>query len=91
MSGLNELEYVEGKIYANVFPGNEIVIINPESGRVEAYLDLSALVPKGYFKIPFEEGNNVLNGIAWDEEGKRLFVGGKKWPFIYQINILWPE
>jgi len=87
VASLNELEYINGKIYANVYLSNKIVIINPVSGAVEQEIDLSALVPKNYFKTQDEVGNNVLNGIAWDEKGKRLFVGGKKWPTLYEIKL----
>jgi glutamine cyclotransferase len=84
---LNELEFIDGKIFANVYLTNKIVVIDPQSGAVEATLDLSALVPKNYFKTSDEEQNNVLNGIAWDEKTKRLFVTGKKWPNLYQIEV----
>ncbi|KQB99510.1 glutamine cyclotransferase [Pedobacter sp. Hv1] len=88
VNSLNELEYIDGKIYANVYLTNKIVRIDPVSGIVEAEIDLSAIVPKNYFKTPDEEQNNVLNGIAWDAKGKRLFVGGKKWPKLYEIKLL---
>lgn len=84
---LNELEYINGKIYANVYLTNKIVVINPQNGEVEAELDLTELVPKNFFKTSNEVDNNVLNGIAWDASGKRLFVTGKKWPKLYQIKI----
>lgn len=87
VNSLNELEYINGKIYANVYLTNKIIVINPQNGAVEAALDLSALVPKNYFKTLDEEQNNVLNGIAWDEKTKRLFVTGKKWPKLYQISL----
>ena len=84
---LNELEFINGKIFANVYLTTKIVVIDPQSGAVEATLDLSALVPKNFFKTSDEEQNNVLNGIAWDEKTKRLFVTGKKWPNLYQIEV----
>jgi glutamine cyclotransferase len=84
---INELEYIDGKIYANVYLSTKIIRINPISGAVEAELDLSQLVPKNYFKTDTEIQNNVLNGIAWDEKGKRLFVVGKKWPTLFEIKI----
>ena len=84
---LNELEYINGKIYANVYLTSKIVVINPQNGEVEAELDLSYLVPKNFFKTSTEVDNNVLNGIAWDANGKRLFVTGKKWPKLYEIKI----
>jgi len=87
VSNLNELEYINGKIYANVYLTNKIVVIDPTSGIVAGEIDLSALVPQNFFSTPHEEQNNVLNGIAWDEKGKRLFVGGKKWPKLYEIKI----
>jgi len=87
INSLNELEFINGKIYANVYLTNKIVIINPLTGEVEGQIDLSALVPKNFFKISDEVQNNVLNGIAWDAQGKRLFVTGKKWPRLYQIEI----
>lgn len=89
--GINELEFIGGKIYANIYPENKIVLIDSGTGKVVAQCDLSALVPKHFFKNPFDEYSNVLNGIAWDEAGKRLFVGGKKWPFLYQIELIWPK
>lgn len=85
---LNELEYIDGKIYANVYQTNTIVIINPENGAVEGKIDLTGLFPVAdYFKTDDARGNNVLNGIAYDQAGKRLFVAGKKWPYIFHIQI----
>lgn len=84
---LNELEFIDGKIYANVYLTDKIVRIDPKSGIVEAEINLSALKPKNFFKTDDEIGNNVLNGIAWDAKGKRLFVGGKKWPKLYEIKL----
>ena len=88
VDSLNELEYIAGKIYANVYLTTKIVRINPVSGAVEAEIDLSALVPKNYYKTIEETQNNVLNGIAWDEQGKRIFVVGKKWPKLYEIKLI---
>lgn len=84
---LNELEYIDGKLYANVYGTNKIVIIDPNTGIVEAEVDLTKLVPKNYFKDDYEIGNNVLNGIAYDAAGKRLFVTGKKWPNLFEIKL----
>jgi len=83
IENLNELEYIDGKIYANVFLTNHILIINPNNGAVEGKVDLSAIVPK----TSGDESNNVLNGIAWDAKGKRLFVTGKKWPKLFEIKL----
>lgn len=84
---LNELEFIDGKLYANVYGGNRIVIINPKSGLVEADVDLAKLYPKNFFKDEMEIGNNVLNGIAYDTVSKRLFVTGKKWPNLFEIKL----
>ncbi|RZK90538.1 MAG: glutaminyl-peptide cyclotransferase [Pedobacter sp.] len=84
---LNELEYIDGKLYANVYGTNKIVIIESKTGIVEAEVDLTKLVPKNFFKDDYEIGNNVLNGIAYDTVGKRLFVTGKKWPNLFEIKL----
>ncbi|MBP8067678.1 MAG: glutaminyl-peptide cyclotransferase, partial [Pedobacter sp.] len=83
----NELEYIDGKIYANVYTSNTILIINPETGAVEGRINLIGLLPSNYFKSDDDKQNNVLNGIAWDAKGKRLFVSGKKWPNMFQIEL----
>lgn len=84
VSNLNELEYINGKIYANVYMQDRIVIIDPYTGGVEAELNLQALAP---YEDRFDSGL-VLNGIAWDAKGKRLFVTGKKWNKLFEIKIL---
>jgi len=80
---LNELEFIDGKIYANVWQTDKIVIINPQTGVVESEVDLTNLYP-GLERI---EGDNVLNGIAWDAAGKRLFVTGKRWDKLFEIKL----
>ncbi len=81
---LNELEFVKGKIYANVWPTNRIVIINPESGAVEGWVDLTRL-----FTLMKPTGRiNVLNGIMYDPAGDRLFVTGKLWPALFEIRLM---
>ncbi|WP_421946036.1 glutaminyl-peptide cyclotransferase [Pedobacter sp.] len=84
---INELEYIDGKIYANVYLTNDIVIINPKTGAIEGKIDLTGLFSPSYFKTDGERMNNVLNGIAYDKVTKRLFVAGKKWPYIFEIQI----
>ncbi|NTE03513.1 glutaminyl-peptide cyclotransferase [Agrobacterium tumefaciens] len=84
---LNELEYIDGKIYANVYTTNHILIINPETGAVEGKINLSGLLADDYFKTDDEKANNVLNGIAYDHATKKLYVTGKKWPHIFEIKI----
>lgn len=81
---LNELELIDGKLYANVYQSNRIVIINPETGQVTGEIDMSDLLPAIY-NYP---GTDVLNGIAWDGKGKRLFVTGKKWAKLFQVEVV---
>ncbi len=78
---LNELEWVNGEIYANVWLTNLIARIDPKTGIVTSFLDLSHIGPPRT-----RYSDNVLNGIAWDAQKKRLFVTGKLWPSLYQIT-----
>ena len=80
---LNELELIDGKIYANVYNTDRIVIINPKSGQVTGEINMSDLLPAIY-KYP---DTDVLNGIAWDAKGKRLFITGKRWAKLFQVEI----
>ena len=81
---LNELEYIKGYIYANVWYTNYILKIDPATGKVIARLDLSSIVADARNKNPRA---NVLNGIAYDPASGRIYVVGKRWPNIYQINF----
>jgi glutamine cyclotransferase len=81
---LNELEYVKGKIYANVWETNRIAVINPSSGKVEAWLDLSGLA----LLVRSPDPNAVLNGIAYDPGSDRLWVTGKLWPYVFEIKVV---
>jgi glutamine cyclotransferase len=81
---LNELEFVRGEIYANVWQTDRIARISPVDGRVLGWIDLSGLLTE-------EErthGANVLNGIAYDRAGDRLFVTGKMWPKLFEIRLV---
>ena len=80
---LNELEYVRGEIYANVWHQNRVARIDPADGRVKGWIDLSGLLKPG--EVTNEEA--VLNGIAYDERGDRLFVTGKLWPKVFEIKL----
>lgn len=88
VDAINELEYIDGKIYANIYQQNYIVVIDPKSGIVEKKINLSGLLTSGYFKTEEAADNDVLNGIAWDKQGKRLFVTGKKWPKLFEITLV---
>ncbi|WP_343731086.1 glutaminyl-peptide cyclotransferase [Duganella sp.] len=82
---LNELEVVEGEIYANIWHTNTIARIDPASGKIIGWIDFGKLYPdagKG------QNAENVMNGIAYDADKKRLFVTGKLWPKIYEVKIV---
>lgn len=80
---LNELEWIDGKVWANVYTTDTIVIINPASGKVEAAIDCSGLLPA---KLR-QRDTDVLNGIACDAEG-RVYLTGKNWPRLYQVELV---
>jgi glutamine cyclotransferase len=81
---LNELEYINGEIWANIWTTDLIARIDPLSGKVLAYIDL-----KGIMKRPdIDTSENVLNGIAFDKENNRIFVTGKNWPELFEIKII---
>ncbi|HEY0366655.1 MAG TPA: glutaminyl-peptide cyclotransferase [Pyrinomonadaceae bacterium] len=80
---LNELEYVNGEIYANVWHDNRIATIDPQSGHVKAWIDLSGLMPEGELQDP----EAVLNGIAYDQANDKLIVTGKLWPRLFEIKV----
>jgi len=82
IAGLNELEYVNGRIYANIWTTDRIVIISPQTGRVAGWLDLTGLLGFKDRLTPV----NVLNGIAYDAKQRRLFVTGKLWPKLFEIK-----
>lgn len=81
---LNELEYIDGEIYANVWKTDRIAVIDPSTGNVTAWLDLAGLRPTENLS----DGNAVLNGIAYDAAGDRLFVTGKNWAVLYEIELV---
>jgi glutamine cyclotransferase len=81
---LNELEWVEGKIWANVWLTDRIVIIAPDSGAVTAAVDLQGLLPAG----ERQQDTDVLNGIARDPADGSVWVTGKRWPWLYRIELV---
>ena len=81
---LNELEYIQGEIFANIWQTDTIVRIDPETGAVKGWIDLSGLLPEAE-RTP---ATNVLNGIAYDPETDRLYVTGKLWPKLYEIRLV---
>lgn len=81
---LNELEWVKGEIFANIWMGRRIARIDPKSGEVRGWIDLSELAVANANGDP----DAVLNGIAYDDKGDRLFVTGKNWAKLYEIDII---
>ena len=81
---LNELEWIGGKLWANVYTTDQIVIIDPATGVVEGVVDLTGLLPDE----EVTPTTDVLNGIAYDAAGKRIFVTGKNWSKLFEIEII---
>jgi glutamine cyclotransferase len=83
---LNELEYIQGEIYANVWQTDRIARIDPHTGQVVGWIDLSGLLSPEDYSQPLD----VLNGIAYDSKNDRLFVTGKLWPKLFEIELVNP-
>lgn len=81
---LNELEYIDGKIWANVYMSDLILIINPESGNVEGVVDCTGLLPR---QLQYED-TDVLNGIAYNPADGRIYLTGKNWCRLYEVKIV---
>ena len=82
---LNELEWVRGEIYANIWGTTRIARINPATGKVVGWIDLTGLLTSQEASV---SGADVLNGIAYDAKGRRLFVTGKLWPKLFEIRLV---
>lgn len=87
---LNEMEWVKGEIYANIWETERIARINPVSGKVVGWIDCTGLLPQqDRIDIPDSpQQTDVLNGIAYDAKGDRLFVTGKRWPKLFEIQLI---
>ena len=86
IAALNELEFVEDHLFANVWNTTRIAVIDPDSGQVRGWLNLEQILP-----TPFRtESVGVLNGIAYDADQGRLFVTGKRWPRLFEIELIPP-
>lgn len=81
---LNEVEYINGKIWANIYTSDEIAIINPKNGKVEGIIDCSGLLPKHLKTVT----TDVLNGIAYDPQTKKIYLTGKNWPRLYEVRLV---
>ena len=85
---INELEWIEGEVFANLWQTDYIVRINPATGAITGIVDLTELMPD---RSGLDPTDAVLNGIAWDPEGRRLFVTGKNWPKLFEIRLTGPR
>ena len=83
IDSLNELEYINGEIWANIWMSDLIARIDPVTGKVIAYIDLKGILSS----LDRNPDTDVLNGIAFDQAGNRVFVTGKRWPKLFEINI----
>ena len=81
---LNELEYIDGKVWANVYTSDEIVIVDPETGYVEGIVDCQGLLPQN-LRTPVTD---VLNGIAYNPQTGKIYLTGKNWPKLYEIRLV---
>lgn len=86
VDSLNELEYIEGYIYANIWFSNEIIKIDPANGHVVGVMNLAGLL-KQYIPTADFNPENVLNGIAYDSTSKKMFITGKHWPKLFELEI----
>ena len=84
----NELEYVDGKLYANVYQIPSVMIINADSGAIEGVVNFGGLNKKINKFEGWDEKNNVLNGIAYHPERKTFFVTGKNWNKLFEVKIM---
>jgi glutamine cyclotransferase len=83
VDSINELEYIDGKLYANIYQTDNIIVIDPKTGAVLEKIDLSSLYPE-----PRTPPAEVMNGIAYDSKEKRIFITGKKWQHLYQVEFV---
>jgi glutamine cyclotransferase len=87
VSYVNELEWVKGEIYANIWQTDRIARIDPATGKVVGWIDLTGIL-NASDRVPGPDGVDFLNGIAYDAAGNRLFVTGKRWPKLFEIRLI---
>jgi glutamine cyclotransferase len=87
VSMVNELEYVDGYLYANIWMTNDIIKINVQSGLVEARADMTELIKNSHQHQDFNINENYLNGIAYNAEKKTFYITGKNWPSLFEVKF----
>ena len=86
LSRINDLQWVRGEIWANLWHDERIAVIDPRDGKVLRFIDLSRLLTEDERRF-LDTDEHVLNGLAYDHDGDRIFVTGKCWPRLFQIEI----
>jgi len=81
---INELEYINGEIFANIMPSNRIARIDPQTGNINAWINLDGILES----VQVASEVNVLNGIAYDDKNDRLFITGKLWPVVFEVKLI---
>lgn len=81
---LNELEYIDGRVWANIYTSDEIVIINPRTGKVDGVVDCTGLLPQKLHTAT----TDVLNGIAYNPQDGKIYLTGKNWPKLYEVKLI---
>ena len=84
MNNINELEWINGKIFANRYQKDGVAIINPKNGAIEGVINFSPLKKK----VTQHQRLDVLNGLAWNPETQTLFVTGKRWDKLFEVKII---
>lgn len=87
VNSINELEYIDGYVYANVWGETYIIKIDPTNGHVVGKLETSGILRSFYASYPIRDLDNVLNGIAYDSTSKKIFITGKRWPKIFELKL----
>jgi len=85
ITNLNELEYIDGKIYANIYLSDGVVVIDPQTGKVLEEIDASELTRQ---VLPQLKAGEVLNGIAYDATSNKIYMTGKNWPNMFQVEFV---
>ena len=86
VKSINELEFIDGYVFANVYGSDFIIKIDPSNGHVIGKINLPGLI-KQYTKGYQPDDEEVLNGIAWDSANKKIFITGKRWPKMFELEI----
>lgn len=87
VSNVNELEYIDGFIYANVWGSTYLIKIDPSNGQVVGKIETADILRSFYASYPIEQMDNVLNGIAYDSTTKKIYITGKNWPKLFEIRL----